>query len=71
MVHAIFLEMYIHFTLMYTKDHIFLVLPIKDMINKDGDPTIPFKLVTGTKPSVSYSRVLFCPCVAWKGTARV
>ena len=28
-------EAYIHFSLMYTEDHIFLVLPIKDMINKD------------------------------------
>ena len=32
---------------MYTTDHIFLVLPIKDLINKDGEPTTPFKLATG------------------------
>ena len=33
MVHARVLEAYIHFTLMYTKYHIFPVLPIKDLIN--------------------------------------
>ena len=35
-VHAKFSEAYVHFTLMYTTYHIFLVLPIKDLINKDG-----------------------------------
>ena len=33
MVHYRVLEAYIHFALMYTKDHIFLVLPIKDLMN--------------------------------------
>ena len=33
MVHARVLEVYVHFKLMYTIDHIFLVLPIKDLIN--------------------------------------
>ena len=32
-VHARVLEAYIHFTLMYTVDHIFLVLTIKYLIN--------------------------------------
>ena len=64
MVHAIVSEAYIHFELIYTTDHIFPVLPIKDLINKDGDPTTPYTLATGTKPSVSHLRVLFCPCVA-------
>ena len=40
MVHAKVLEAYIHFTLMYTTDHIFPVIPIKDLINEDGNPTI-------------------------------
>ena len=71
MVHARVLEVYVHFALMYTTDHIFLVLPIKDLINKDGDPTTPHKLATGTKTSVSYLRVLFCPCVVQKATAQV
>ena len=44
MVHARVPENYIHFTLMYTRDHIFPVLPIKDLINEDGDPTTPYKL---------------------------
>ena len=34
MVHARVPEVYIHFTFMYTTDHIFLVLPIKDLIKK-------------------------------------
>ena len=49
----------------------FPVLTIKDLINKDGDPTTAFKLATGTKPSVSYFRVLFCPCVVQKATEHV
>ena len=33
MIHARVSEAYIHFALMYTTDHIFWVLPIKDLIN--------------------------------------
>ena len=47
MVHARVPEACIHFSLMYTEDHICLVIPIKYMINKDGYPTTPFKLPTG------------------------
>ena len=54
MVHATVLEAYIDLALMYTTDHIFPVLPIRDLINKDGEPTTPFKLATGKKPSVSH-----------------
>ena len=71
MVHARVLELYVHFALMYTTDHIFLVLPIKDLINKEGDPTMQHKLATCTKPSVSHLRVLFFPCVVRKATAHV
>ena len=71
MVHARFPEVYVHFTLMYTTDHIFPVLPIKDIINEDGDPTTPHKLAMGPKPSVSHLRVLFCSCVVRKATANV
>ena len=71
MVHARVSEAYIHFAFIYTKGHIFLVLPIKDLINNDGDPTTPHKLATCTKPSVSHLRVLFCPCVVQKTTAHV
>ena len=56
---------------MYTTDHIFPVPPIKDLINEDGNPTTPHKLATGTKPSVSYLRVFFCPCVVRNATAYV
>ena len=71
MVHARVSEAYIHFALMYTTYHIFLVISIKDLINEDGDPTTPHKLATGTKPSVSHLCVLFCPCVVQKATAHV
>ena len=71
MVHARVLEVYVHFALMYTADHIFPVLPIKYLINEDGDPTTPHKLATGTKTSVSHLHVIFCPCVVQKATAHV
>ena len=71
MVHARVPEIYVHFALMYMTDHIFPVLSIKDLINEDGDPTTPYKLTTGTKPSVSHLRVLFCPWVVQKATAHV
>ena len=71
MVHARVLEVYVHFALMYTTYHIFPVLPIKDIINEDGDSTTPHKLVTGTKPSVLHLGMLFCPCVVQKATAHV
>ena len=70
-VHARVPEVYVHFALMYTTYHIFPVLPIKNLINEDGDPTTPHKLATGTKPSVSNLCVLFCPCVIRKATAHV
>ena len=71
MVHARVPEVYVHFSLIYTTDHIFPVLSIKDLINEDGDPTTPYKLATGTKHSVSYLRVLFCLCVVRKATSHV
>ena len=71
MLHARVPEVYVHFTLIYTTDHIFTILPIKYLINEDGDPTMPHKMATDTKPSVSHLRVLFCPCVVWKATAHV
>ena len=64
-------EVYVHFALMYTTDPIFPVLPIKDLINNDGDPTTPHKLETGTKLSVSYLQVLFFQCVLRKARAHV
>ena len=71
MVHARVLEAYIHFILMYMTDHIFLVVPIKYLINKDVEPTTLFKLETGTKPSVSNLCVLFFPRAVQKATSRV
>ena len=64
-------EVYVHFALMYTTDHIFLLLPIKDIINKDGDPTMKHKLATPKKPSVSHLHVFFCPRDVRKYTAHI
>ena len=50
MVHAQVLEAYIHLALMYIVDYISPVLPIKELIKKDGNLTTPFKLATGMKP---------------------
>ena len=71
MVHARVLEAYINFALMYMTDHIFPVLPIKYLINKDNNLTTLFKLSTGMKPSLSHLHVLFCPCAVQKSTAHV
>ena len=71
MVHVRVPEVYVHFALIYTTDHTFPVLPVKDLINEDSNPTTPHKLATGTKPSVSHLRVLFCVCVVRKATAHV
>ena len=71
MVHAIVLEACIHFSLIYMTDQIFPVLPIKYLINEDGDPTTPFKLSTGMKPVLSHLRVLCLPFVVWKATSHV
>ena len=71
MVLAQVLEAYINFALMYTEDSIFLVLPIKDLTNEDGEPTTPFKLAIGTKLLITYLHVLFCPCVVLKATAHL
>ena len=69
MVHARVSDEYIHFALMYTTYHILPVIPTKHLVNQNGEPTIPHKLATGTKPSVSNLRVLSCTCVVRKATA--
>ena len=56
---------------MHTEYHISMVLPIKDLIDKDFNPTTPHKLATGTKPSVSHLRVSLCLCVVRKAMAHI
>ena len=56
---------------MYTTNNIFLVLPVNFLINQDGEPIIPHKLSTCTKPSSSKLRFLFCPRRAQKETTQV
>ena len=43
---------------------IFNILPIKNLVDSDGNPTTPFYLFYKVKPSVRKMRVLFCPVVA-------
>ena len=63
MVHARVPEVYVHLALIYTTDHIFPVLPIKDLINQDGNPKTPHKLAKGTKTfSVTFTCVIFSIC---------
>ena len=57
MVHAWVSDEYIHFAFMYTTDHLFPVIPIKHLVNQDGELTTPHKLETGTKISLSNLRV--------------
>ena len=56
---------------MYNTHHIFYVLPIKHLINRDGETTALHKLLTGTKPSVSNIEILFCLYVLQKAAAHV
>ena len=71
MIHTRLLEAYINFALIYTTDYMFTFLTIKYLINEYSEPSTPFKLATGTKPSVSHLCVLFCPCGVRKATAHV
>ena len=59
MVHAQVSDEYIHFVLIYTTDHKFTVLPIKNLSNQDSEPTTP------------QLRDLFCLCDLQKATAHV
>ena len=70
-VHSQVSDKYIHFALMYTTHNIFNVLPINNLVNQYGEPTMPHKLATGMKPSVSNIRVLFFPCVVQTATAHI
>ena len=59
-VYARVLEAYIHFSLMYTVDHIFPVLPIKDLTNEYSHPTMPFKPFVRYKTlCIAFTRVFF------------
>ena len=59
MVNARVSEAYINFALIYTEDHIFPILPIKDFINEDSKSTMRFKIAKGMKPSIFHLHVLF------------
>ena len=63
MVHSRVSDDYIHFASMYTTYHILSVLPIKQLVNQDFEPTTHQELATGSKPSVSNLRILLYLCV--------
>ena len=65
MVHARFLEAYVHFELMDKTYHIFPVLPIKYLMNEDGDPKMPHKITTGKNLQYHITRV-FSPVLYGK-----
>ena len=70
-VHTQVSDRYVNFALIYTTDHISPVLPIKYLVNQDGEPTMPQKLAIGMKTLVSNPRVLFFPCVVRKANTHV
>ena len=63
MLHTQVSECIYTFEFMYTTDHIFHVITIKQLVNQYYESTRPHKLETGTKPSVLNLRVLFSPYV--------
>ena len=69
MVHARVAEEYSHHALMYAAHHVFPVLPIKDLVNEQGEPCTPFELMHGENPPVRQLRTLFCPVIVKKHTA--
>ena len=71
MVHVRVSDEYIHFALMYTPDNIFYVIPIKNLVNQDGEPMTPHKMSTVTNTLVSNLRVLLCTCIVQKVTEHV
>ena len=71
MVEAQVFDEYIHFSLMYTTDNIFHILPIKHLANQDGELTTTHNIATGSKPFFFKYTYLLFPCVIWKSTAHV
>ena len=69
MVHARVAEEYIHHAVMYAAHRVFPVLPIKDLVNEQGEPCTPSELMHGEKPPVRHLITLFCPVIVKKHTA--
>ena len=71
MLHARVSDKYIHFALIYTTDNIFPIIPIKHLLNQEGETTTPHKLENVIKPTLSNLCILFCPCFKRKVTSHV
>ena len=55
---------------MYAAHHIVPVLPLKDLVDKQGNPVTPHELMTGEKAKICHLRTLFCPAIVKKHTAQ-
>jgi hypothetical protein len=49
---------------------VFNLLPLRDLVDENGDPCAPIGAYLGTKPKLCRLRVLFCPCVINNGKTR-
>jgi len=70
LIHAWLPDAYMFHAITYAT-MVFIVLPIKDLIDQEGNVTTPSCLFLGTKPLVSAFHVFSCPCIAKKWTARI
>ena len=61
---------YTHHALIFAAHHIIPVLPLKDLVNEQGDPVTPIELMTNKKAMIRHLRTLFCPCIIKKHTAQ-
>ena len=68
--HARLPDSYYFHALLYACEA-FSVLPVKGLLNKDGNPATPHELFTGEKPCISDFRVFGCPVVVKKYVARI
>ena len=55
---------------MYTTDYILTVIPINFLVYKNGEPTTPHKLASGTKPSSSSSYYQSVSVSQWRAHSR-
>ncbi|MGH7955157.1 MAG: hypothetical protein ACREOZ_04270, partial [Gloeomargaritales cyanobacterium] len=62
-------EQYLHHALLYATDHIFPVIPWKNL-QVDGRQSTPYEMVHGHRPHLKHLRVLFCPCIVKKHMVR-
>ncbi len=62
MLHAQLNRKFFYYAVKYAQ-YIHDVLPVQNLLDKDGHPTIPYYLATSRKPAVKHFRVFGCPAV--------